>query len=192
MLTGTTLVTGATGFVGSHLLDKLADVAPLIAWHRPGGQPPDPSRHIDWRPVDLLDGAAVAGSVHDVAPDHIFHIAGAPQVASSFHNAVQHLQTNALGTHNLLEAVRRAGRSCRVLVVTSAQIYQPGDEPIDESAPLVPATPYGLSKLAQDRLALPARAPRMPSRASRGRLPASRRAWRRPSCSSAIWMRAAT
>ena len=154
MLTGSTLVTGATGFVGSHLLDKLTDLAPLIAWHRPAGQPPDPNRHIDWRPVDLLDAATVASAVREAAPDHIFHIAGAPQVAASFHNSVQHLQTNALGTHHLLEAVRRAGRPCRVLVVTSAQIYQPGDEPIDENAPLVPATPYGFSKLAQDRLAL--------------------------------------
>jgi GDP-4-dehydro-6-deoxy-D-mannose reductase len=44
-------------------------------------------------------------------------------------------------------------RPCRVLVVSSAQVYQRSDEPIDEDTPLVPATPYGLSKLAQDRLA---------------------------------------
>ncbi|HXT71361.1 MAG TPA: GDP-mannose 4,6-dehydratase [Vicinamibacterales bacterium] len=153
MLAGTTLVTGATGFAGSHLLDKLADCAPLIAWHRPKGHPPDPNRHLDWRSVDLLDAAEVAHAVADSAPSQIFHLAGAPQVASSFRSAIEHLQTNVMGTHNLLEAVRKSGRPCRVLVVTSAQVYQASDEPIDESAPLVPASPYGLSKLGEDQLA---------------------------------------
>jgi hypothetical protein len=66
---------------------------------------------------------------------------------------VPHLQTNVLGTQHLLEAVRRSGRPCRILVVSSSQVYQVGDEPIHEGTPLVPSTPYGLSKLAQDRLA---------------------------------------
>jgi GDP-4-dehydro-6-deoxy-D-mannose reductase len=153
MMQGTTLVTGATGFAGSHLLDKLADHAPLVAWYRPDGQQPDPDRHLDWRPVDLLKPHQVAAAIEDAMPAQIFHIAGAPQVASSFNSAVPHLQTNVLGTQHLLEAVRRSGRPCRVLVVSSSQIYQVGDDPINEGAPLVPSTPYGLSKLAQDRLA---------------------------------------
>lgn len=153
MMQGATLVTGATGFAGSHLLDKLADHAPLVAWFRPDGQQPDPDRHIDWRPVDLLKPFQVAAAVEDAMPAQIFHIAGAPQVASSFNSAVPHLQTNVLGTQHLLEAVRKSGRPCRILVVSSSQVYQMGDEPIGEGAPLVPSTPYGLSKLAQDRLA---------------------------------------
>ena len=55
--------------------------------------------------------------------------------------------------HAVLEAVRRAGRACRVLVVSSSQVYAVSDDPIDENTPLVPASPYGLSKLAQDQLA---------------------------------------
>ena len=153
MMQGTTLVTGATGFAGSHLLDKLVDHAPLVAWYRPDGQQPDPDRHIEWRPVDLLKPHQVAAAVEDAMPAQIFHIAGAPQVAASFNTAVPHLQTNVLGTQHLLEAVRRSGRPCRILVVSSSQVYAVGDDPIHEGAPLVPATPYGLSKLAQDRLA---------------------------------------
>ena len=153
MLSGTTLVTGATGFAGSHLLDKLADHAPVIAWYRQQGHPPDPNRHLDWRPVDLLDAAEVIRAVEEAMPTQVFHLAGAAQLASSFHNSVEHLRTNVLGTHNLLEAIRRTQHPCRVLVVTSAQIYQASDEPIDENAPLIPATPYGFSKLGQDRLA---------------------------------------
>jgi GDP-4-dehydro-6-deoxy-D-mannose reductase len=149
----TILVTGATGFAGGHLLDRLADRAPLIAWCRPGGRQPDPARHLDWQPVDLLDAADVERAFEEATPTQVFHVAGAPAVASSFATSVPHLQTNVLGTHHLLEAIRRSARPCRVLVVSSAQIYQTSDDPIDEDAPLVPATPYGLSKLAQDRLA---------------------------------------
>jgi len=154
MRTGTTLITGATGFAGSHLLDRFADHAPLVAWHRPEGQGPDPQRHIDWRPVDLLDARAVAAALADAAPSWIFHLAGAPQVDTSWRRSVPHLETNVMGTHHLLEAVRRLDQPCRVLVVSSALVYQMGDEPIDEHAPLVPSNPYGLSKLAQDQLAL--------------------------------------
>jgi GDP-4-dehydro-6-deoxy-D-mannose reductase len=149
----TILVTGATGFAGGHLLDRLADRAPLIAWYRPGGQPPDPDRHIDWRPVDLLDAADVERGIEEATPTQVFHVAGAPAVAASFATSVPHLRTNVLGTHYLLEAIRRSARPCRVLVVSSAQVYQASDDPLDENAPLVPSTPYGLSKLAQDRLA---------------------------------------
>jgi len=149
----TTLVTGATGFAGSHLLDRLADRAPLVAWYRSTGTPPDPHRHIDWRPVDLLNAADVARGIAEATPSQIFHLAGASLVTSSFTSAVPHLRTNVLGTHHLIEAVRRSGQACRVLVVTSSQVYQPSDEPLDENAPMRPATPYGLSKLAQDQLA---------------------------------------
>ena len=149
----TILVTGATGFAGGHLLDRLADRAPLIAWHRPDGRPPDPTRHIEWRGVNLLDAADVARAIQESAPTQIFHVAGAPQASSSWVSAVPHLRTNVLGTHHLLEAVRLAGRACRVLIVSSSQVYQLSDDPIDENAPLVPWTPYGLSKLAQDQLA---------------------------------------
>ncbi|HEX5215089.1 MAG TPA: GDP-mannose 4,6-dehydratase [Vicinamibacterales bacterium] len=153
-MAGPTIVTGATGFVGRHLLDRLADRAPLVAWHRPGGTPPDPNRHLDWRAVDLRDRDGVAAAIAETEPSQIFHVAGAPSVDTSWKNALPHLQANALGTHHLLEAVRTHHHECRVLVVSSAQIYQVSDEPIAETAPTVPPNPYGLSKLAEDQLAL--------------------------------------
>ena len=84
----------------------------------------------------------------------MFHLAGAPHVDASWRSAVPHLRVNAFGTHLLLDAVRRLVPEARVLVVTSAQVYQPSDDPIDEEAPLIPASPYGFSKLAQDTIAL--------------------------------------
>jgi GDP-4-dehydro-6-deoxy-D-mannose reductase len=150
---GPTLVTGAAGFAGSHLLDRLADQAPLVAWTRPGGRPPDSSRHLEWQAVDLLDRDAVRLALETIAPSRIYHLAGAAHVDASWYSVVPHLRTNVFGTHYLLEAVRMSHRPCRVLVVSSGQIYHRSDEPIDEDTPLGPGSPYGFSKLAQDRLA---------------------------------------
>lgn len=154
MATGSTLITGAAGFVAGHLLDHLADDTPVVGWCRPGGREPDPARHLDWHAIDLLDQDAVCRAFDALAPSEVYHLAGASQVDASWRSVVPHLQTNALGTHHLLHAVCQAGLACRVLVVTSAQVYELGDDPISEDAPLVPPSPYGLSKLAQDQLAL--------------------------------------
>jgi GDP-4-dehydro-6-deoxy-D-mannose reductase len=154
MALGPTLVTGATGFAGGHLLDRLRGRTRLLAWHRPGTPPPAPSEEIVWRPVDLLDRNAVAKAIADEPPARIYHLAGAPQVDSSWRTVVPHLQANVLGTHHVLDAVRRTGRPCRLLVVTSAQVYRtPSDRPIAEDQPFGPSNPYGFSKLAQDELA---------------------------------------
>jgi GDP-4-dehydro-6-deoxy-D-mannose reductase len=153
-MTDVVLVTGATGFAGSHLLDRLRGRKRLVGWCRPGGQAPGPSEDVTWDAVDVLDSVAVREGIERASPTHIYHLAGAPLVGASWRNTAAPLRANALGTHHVLDAVRLSGRKCRVLVVTSAQIYQQSDEPISESAQLVPRTPYGLSKLAADQLAL--------------------------------------
>ena len=109
-----------------------------------------------WQAVDVTDRAAVEKAIKATRPARIFHLAGAPSVETSFANAVPHLRINVLGTQYLLDAVQRAGRPCRVLVVTSAQVYGMSDDPIDEDGTLLPQSPYGLTKLAQDRLCLSA------------------------------------
>lgn len=150
---GTTLVTGAAGFVGQHLLKRLRRQR-LVGWYYPDKAPPAAGPHLTWRAVDLLDRDGVEAALELDAPDEIYHLAGAPQVDTSWKSVVPHLRTNALGTYYLLESAHRINLGCRIMVVTSAQIYQSSDDPIDEDAPMVPPTPYGLSKLAQDQLAL--------------------------------------
>lgn len=86
-------------------------------------------------------------------PARLYHLAGAASVATSWADATPHLRVNALGTAHLLEAVQRMVPACRVVVVTSAQVYATGADPIGEDAPLVPPSPYGLTKLAQDLVA---------------------------------------
>jgi GDP-4-dehydro-6-deoxy-D-mannose reductase len=135
----TILVTGAGGFAGRHLLDRLAGSAPVVAWRR--------------HEVDLHDKARVAEALARTRPTAIYHLAGIARLDSAWHDVVPHLQTNVIGTHHLLEGVRAAGLTARVLVVTSAQVYDTTAPPTDETAPLTPSNPYGRSKLAQDLLA---------------------------------------
>lgn len=152
----TVLVTGAAGFAGQHLVDRLVSGATLHGWWRPGAPPPPPRDGMTWHGVELTKRTPVFEAVDATRPDRIFHLAGAPSVETSWVNAMPHLEINALGTAHLLDAVRRVGRACRVLVVTSGQIYATGDEPIREDTPIAPQSPYGLTKLAQDLLALQA------------------------------------
>lgn len=149
----TTLVTGAAGFAGRYALERLAGHGRLLAWSRPGGTPGE-GEGAEWQQVDITDAARVTAAIDRTRPDRILHLAGAASVASSWASAVPHLQTNALGTDALLEAVHRTGHPCRIVVVTSAQVYAATDGPITEDDALVPQSPYGLTKLAQDRLAL--------------------------------------
>lgn len=153
MTPGVTIVTGAAGFAGRHLLDRLAGRGPIVAWHRPASTRRTHVGEIRWDAVDLTDRAGVYDAVRRTSPTRIYHLAGAPNVAESWRNADTHLRVNALGTHHLLAAVRDAAPTCRVLVVSSAQVYAPAQTPLDEDAPLGPSNPYGLSKLAQEDLA---------------------------------------
>jgi GDP-4-dehydro-6-deoxy-D-mannose reductase len=148
------LVTGASGFGGSHLIDLLIqDDALVVGWHRPASAP-GPLDSVRWMAVDLLDAAAVRAAIADVRPGIIYHLAGAAHTAESWRSTTSTLATNVLGTHHLLEAVRLARLSSRVLIPGSALVYRPSTEALDEDSPLGPRSPYATSKLAQERLCL--------------------------------------
>ena len=144
------LVTGASGFAGSHLLDRLLHSHPrVVAWaHRT--VPPVADERIVWRRVDLGAKDDIRLAVQESRPGVIYHCAGVPHVAESWKNAAHALEVNAMGTHHLLDAVRTEAPSCRVVVVSSALVYRPSPDALTEDAPLGPTNPYGVSKLAQE------------------------------------------
>lgn len=147
---GPAIVTGAGGFVGRHLTTALSGTqTDVIRWYR---RPPDGETG-PWRQVDILDHDAVRRAIAQEQPGRIYHLAGAPHVGDAWRDSLTTLQVNVLGTHHLLSAVRDVAPACRVLVITSGMIYARSDEALTENAPLVPTSPYGLSKLAQDQLA---------------------------------------
>lgn len=156
-MAGLPLITGATGFAGGHLLERLlAGGGSVLAWSHKGSArrdaPPHQSR-VTWNAVNLLDRAAVLAALGDARPSVIYHCAGAADVQSAWRAPAAALRSNVLGTHNLLESARDLGLECRVLVTGSAMLYRPQSGAITEDAPVGAATPYGVSKLAQEMIA---------------------------------------
>jgi GDP-4-dehydro-6-deoxy-D-mannose reductase len=145
------LVTGAAGFAGSHLLECLAGRGELIAWGR-SAPPPELVPLAAWTRIDLLDRERVREEIRRLRPEVVYHCAGAPHVAESWHDTATPLLLNVLTTNHLLDAIRRAGVPCRVLITGSATVYAPSSAPVCEDDPLGPSSPYALSKLAQEQL----------------------------------------
>ena len=133
------LVTGATGFAGSHLVDLLRESGvAAIGWRR--------------QDVDLLDRRAVERAIAALRPTTVFHCAGAAHVGASWDEARKTMATNVLGTHHLLSGLRSAGLRARVLIPGSSYVYRQAEQALKESDPVGPASPYALSKLAQEML----------------------------------------
>ncbi len=141
MNAGPILVTGARGFAGSHLVEELTGAgAEVIAWDR-----------VD---VDLLDPAALRPALEKVRPSAICHCAGAPHVAQSWGDTAAVFETNVMATSHLLDAVRDLLPGCRVLNIGSSTVYREAPDPLTEQHAIGPASPYAVSKLAQEMLAL--------------------------------------
>jgi GDP-4-dehydro-6-deoxy-D-mannose reductase len=153
------LVTGAAGFAGSHLLDLLTTQADgpsaIVGWHHPSTAAPTSfagarAPGVTWQGVDLRDPAAVREAVAAVRPAAVYHLAGAANQGGSWAQTTDTLAINVMGTAHLVDALRLTGLRPRLLVISSATIYRPSNEALDEDAPIGPTSPYGLSKLAQE------------------------------------------
>ena len=153
-----TLVTGAAGFAGSHLLDLLTDSGAdsgsnIVGWHRPGGAAPVRDPSVKWHAVDLLDRSSVIDAIARLRPAIVYHCAGAAHVGQAWEHTEATFAINARGTHHLLDGLCQVGAETRVLIPSSALVYRPASEALTENHPLIPASPYGVSKLAQELLA---------------------------------------
>ena len=141
------LVTGATGFVGVHLVAHLEQAGDEVEGvDRVTGGP------------DITDASAMRDLLLDLRPEAVYHLAGWSDVGGSWSAPQEAFRANAEGTLNVLQASIEAGVH-RVLVVSSADVYGavPEDRlPLTEDSPLRPVSPYAASKVAADFLGLQA------------------------------------
>jgi GDP-4-dehydro-6-deoxy-D-mannose reductase len=151
------LITGIGGFVGRHLARHLLETQPDVILHGTVIQPsaaPAADR-VSLHVVDLRDAAATIALFEHVKPDHVYHLAAQASVGKSFEAAWETLENNIHCQFNVIQGCLALPTPPRLLIVSSGEIYGlPDHLPADESAPLRPASPYSVSKAAQDMLGL--------------------------------------
>lgn len=154
------LVTGITGFAGSHLAEYLlnrkdVEVYGTVRWRSRTENIEGIRGRIRLVECDLMDATAVDQAVQKVRPDLIFHLAAQSFVPTSWLAPAETLMNNILGELNLFEAVRRAGIDPLIQIACSSEEYglvHEDEVPINEDSPLRPQSPYAVSKIAQDFL----------------------------------------
>lgn len=155
------LITGIAGFAGSHLAEYLVREAPQVELHGVFHRQDRRIHHlIDCLTLhqgDLRNALWVSEVVQEVQPEIVVHLAAWSDVGGSWRQPWTVYELNIHCQLNVLEAMRRWTPECRALVVTSNEAYGhvlPADLPIDEETPFRPSSPYGVSKVAQDAMAL--------------------------------------
>src|SRR5215831_6032898 len=154
------LITGVTGFVGSHLVDYLLDCGHTEIWGTVRWRSKtDNIDHIGDRlrlfECDLRDLSSVRTVIEESQPDYIFHLAAQSFVPTSWHAPNETLSTNISGTLNIFEAVRASRFAPRIHIAGSSEEYGlvfPDETPVQETNPLRPLSPYAVSKVAADLL----------------------------------------
>jgi len=151
------LITGITGFVGSHLtewaLSRGADVIGALRWRSNTEHIEHLRDRLTLIQSELRELSSARDLVERARPDYIVHLAAQSFVGASWQTPAETLMTNAIGQMNLFEAIRQLGSASRFLVIGSSEEYglvEPDELPIRETNPLRPISPYAVSKVTQD------------------------------------------
>jgi UDP-glucose 4-epimerase len=131
------LVTGATGFIGGHLLARLEQAGAEI--HALSRRPPRGDTGAHWHEADLVEFDAVCRVVSAISPDVVFHLAGETRASRDLELVLPTFRSNLVSTVNLLTAVAEASPAARVVLTGSLEEPEPGDA--------AASSPYAASKL---------------------------------------------
>jgi GDP-4-dehydro-6-deoxy-D-mannose reductase len=153
----TILVTGASGFVGSRLVERLrrerGSDARLIGWDRAPLPEAHTGRGIEWRSVDLTDAAAVDAAIRGDPPRRVFHLAGLSSVKQAEGAAMATYEVNVNGTEYLARALAAHAPGAVVVFASTGTVYGSAfaaGGPLSETSPVRPLDAYARSKLAAE------------------------------------------
>ncbi len=162
------LITGASGFVGRHLVGRLSAAHKRAGIEIFGTCFPERPEHCETLAgaapavklfhVDLRSEDEVAGLIRDVRPDRIFHLAAHSQVRTSWDKRRETMETNLMGTFFLFEAARRLAAAARILFVSSSDVYgslapRARRRPYSEKDRSGVVSPYAFTKIGGELLA---------------------------------------
>ncbi|MBO8125739.1 MAG: GDP-mannose 4,6-dehydratase [Firmicutes bacterium] len=155
------LITGITGFAGSHLADYLlkhtdCEVYGTVRWRSKRQNIRHLQDKVTLLECELKDATSVDELIERVRPDYIFHLAAQSFVPTSWHSPTDTIVNNITGQLNLFEAVREYQPEAVIQIACSSEEYglvYPSEVPITEESPLRPMSPYAVSKIAQDFMA---------------------------------------
>jgi UDP-glucose 4-epimerase len=147
------LVTGGAGYIGSVATSRLANRGDdvVVVDNLSQGRVSSLPAGVRLEQIDLVDGDALSRVLRAIAPEAIVHFAALTIAPESVHEPAAYWSVNAVGTLNLLDAMRQARVNALVFSSTAAVYGAPDESPIVESACLAPINPYGASKLAAER-----------------------------------------
>ncbi|MFH1379820.1 MAG: GDP-mannose 4,6-dehydratase [bacterium] len=154
------LITGITGFVGSHLAEYLLtkkgiELFGIERWRSDRSNIKEFKEKIKLIECDIRDYSSVKKAILDIKPEKIFHLAAQSFVPTSWNAPAESLHTNIIGQLNLFEAVRETNINPWIQIACSSEEYgmvYPKEVPITEENPLRPLSPYAVSKVGQDML----------------------------------------
>ena len=154
------LITGITGFVGSHMADYIFNNkknVKIFGTKRYHLSRLDKIQHIydkiNWIDCDITDPISVEKLIRKVNPDTIFHFAAESFVSPSWDHPHRYMSVNYNGTLNILEAMKKIGSKAKILIPGSGEEYgllDSKDMPITEKTLINPVNPYAVTKVAQD------------------------------------------
>jgi GDP-4-dehydro-6-deoxy-D-mannose reductase len=154
------LVTGITGFAGSHLVDymltlKDVEIFGILRWRSRTENIEHFRDKVTLMECDLRDASSTRDVIEAVRPDRIFHLAAQSFVPTSWTAPTESLVTNIIGQLNIFEAVKKTSLKPRIQLACSSEEYglvHEDELPIRETNPLRPLSPYAVSKVGQDML----------------------------------------